>query len=139
MDNKAQKGRGTPLAPVSLNLVKRQRWARKQVHIIIKAHALIMNLSPFVLLLEKTDISKITGAGGRHLQRGEGISWPHSLSRRHSQRHQGRFTGPQHADCHCLVREPEPRLKLRLSCHCQREVQPQPLRNAEASSPFPFP
>lgn len=107
MDNKAQKG-----TPVSLNLVKWQRWARKQVHIIIKAHALIMNLSPFVLLLEKTDISKIMGAGGRHLQRGEGISWPHSLSRRHSQQHQGHFTGPQHADCHCLVREPDPRLKL---------------------------
>lgn len=98
-----------------------------------------MNLSPFVLLLGKTDISKIMGAGGRYLQMGEGISWPHRLSRKHSQPHQDCFAGPHHADCHCLVIEPDPGLKLWLSCHCQREVQPQPLRNAQASSPFPFP
>ena len=70
-----------------------------------------MNLSPFVLL-GKTDISKIMGAGGRYLQRGEGISWPLSLSRKHSQEHQDRFAGPHHADCHCLVIEPDPRLLL---------------------------
>ena len=122
MDNKAQRRRGTHLIPISLNFSKRQRWVRKQVHVTTKAHPLIMKLSPFVLFLGKTDISKIIGAGGRHLQRGEETFWPRSLSHRHSQQHQGRFAGPYWpycADRHSLVIEPDPRLKLWLSCHCQ--------------------